>query len=177
MKHYSWEGLSKRWVFPGALVLLGVAMPRPSFADLPRPPGWEPSCTIEKELAKGGGPCEDVHGWQDPDPRQKALADKGYSRRCTEGGAGSYVAVWCLSAAGTAAPTPTPASTSTNASTTTPASPPTVAPAADNRRGSGLCSVQVIGQDKPTSFFAVLVGLLAAAGAARRRSRSRGENR
>lgn len=163
---------SSRWTL-GCSILVGfVLVPQIAQADLPRPPGWEPSCTIEKELKKGGGPCEDARGWQSPDPRQEAFAAKGYTRRCTEGGAGSYVAVWCKSAANgaapieTAAPTP-PAPAPEPAATNATTSPPPVAPAADNRRGSGLCAVSIIGQDKPEdstwTFAAIALGLAFAA--------------
>lgn len=172
MKLFPGRNLTLGSVFLGTLVAVCTAVPNASWADLPRPPGWEPSCTIEKEQAKGGGPCEDARGWRDPDARQDALAAKGYTRRCTEGGAASYVAVWCKSAADGAAPTSTPTNTPPATATNTPASPPTVAPAADNRKSGGLCSVQVIGQDKPSSFFAVLGALLVGFGAARRRSRT-----
>lgn len=176
MKLFPGRNLTLGSVFLGTLVAVCTAVPTASWADLPRPPGWEPSCTIEKEQAKGGGPCEDARGWRDPDARQDALAAKGYTRRCTEGGAASYVAVWCKSAADGAAPTSTPTNTPTATATATatnaPAAPPTVAPASDNRKSGGLCSVQVIGQDKPSSFFAVLGALLVGFGAARRRSRT-----
>ena len=135
-------------------------------ADLPRPPGWEPTCTLEKEQAKGGGPCDHCRGWQDPDPCQKALEDKGYTRRCTEGGAGSFVAVWCKSAANLPGPASDPASTTTN-----PANPPPqVAPASDNRRGSGICSVASVGHDKPNSALWILGLLTAGLGLVRRRA-------
>jgi len=153
----------------GASLLVGfVLVPQIAQADLPRPPGWEPTCTAEKELKKGGGPCEEARGYQNPDPRQEAFAAKGYSRRCTEGGAGSYVAVWCKSAADGAVPAPTaaPADPTTAANptaTNTAATPPPVAPAADNRRGGGLCSVGAIGQDKQGDvtwgFVTIALGL------------------
>lgn len=162
MNHLSSKGLSFRSLLCSAFVALCVVTPRASLADLPRPPGWEPTCTLEKEQAKGGGPCDQCQGWKDPDPCQKALEDKGYTRRCTEGGAGSFVAVWCKSAAGAAntpvAPAPTTTTTTTPAATTnSPTPPPPVAPASDNRRGGGLCSVQVIGQDKREGTWGALV--------------------
>lgn len=176
MKHFPGRILILGSVFLGTLVTVGTAFPKASWADLPRPPGWEPSCTIEKEQAKGGGPCEEARGWRDPDPRQEELAAKGYTRRCTEGGAGSYVAVWCKSAANGPAPTSTTTNAPPATATNVPASAPTVAPAADNRKSGGFCSVQFIGQDKPNSFFAVLGALLVGFGVARRRSKDRKEN-
>jgi hypothetical protein len=160
--------LERKRLFPrsllGASLLVGfVLTPHIARADLPRPPGWEPTCTAEKELKKGGGPCEEARGYQDPDPRQEAFAAKGYSRRCTEGGAGSYVAVWCKSAPDGAVP----------AATNTPNPPPPVAPAADNRRGSGLCSVGVIGQDKPADRNWAVAAIVMGLGVASRFGRSR----
>lgn len=146
-----------RWALGCSIVVGFVLAAQIAQADLPRPPGWEPTCTLEKEQQKGGGPCDQARGWADPDPRQEAFAAKGYTRRCTEGGAGSFVAVWCKSAPDGTKPAE-PATTSTAAATANPpatnatASPPPVAPvapAADNRRGGGLCSVSSIGHDKP----------------------------
>ncbi|HRI67766.1 MAG TPA: hypothetical protein PK156_26195 [Polyangium sp.] len=161
-----------RAIIIGAVSMFVVSLSWDARADLPRPEGWEPTCTIEKEQAKGGGPCEHCRGWQNPDPCQKALEDKGYTRRCTEGGAGSYVAVWCKSAAGPTSTTTTPTTNSTAANTapatttattatTNTTSPPPVAPASDNRRGSGLCSVESVGHDTPDAAMWML-GLLAA---------------
>lgn len=167
-----------------AFVVMLVGVPRAALADLPRPPGWEPTCTIEKEQLKGGGPCEQCRGWQDPDPCQKALETKGLTRRCTEGGAGSFVAVWCKGAAGaanvtdtppasTTSTTSTPAATTTTAATNTPTAPPPVAPATDNRRGGGMCTVQGIGQDKRSDFFFTLVPFGIGLGLLRRRASMR----
>lgn len=63
-------------------------------ADVPRDPGWVPSCTVEKAQQAGGGPCEECRMYP-AEACQEGLAKKGYTKRCTEGGAGSYVAVWC----------------------------------------------------------------------------------
>jgi len=184
-------GLSTRSFLRFAVVVMLIGVPRVAQADLPRPPGWEPTCTIEKEQKKGGESCEQCRGWKDPDPCQKALEEKGLTRRCTEGGAGSFVAVWCKGAAGAAnagntppaSTTTTPASTATNAPTTAPAStttnaptsPPPVAPATDNRRGGGMCAVAVIGQDKRETSFWTLLPLGIGLGLLRRRTLSRKE--
>lgn len=164
-----------RLFFVGAVLMSIVGVSLDARADLPRPPGWEPTCVLEKEQQKSGGPCEQCRGWQDPDPCQKALENKGYTRRCTEGGAGSFVAVWCKSAAGAASTTETPAATTTTTTTTAAATnatnpsapPPQVAPASDNRRGSGMCSIGPMGQDKPNTLL-LACGLLAAAWGFRR---------
>ncbi len=113
------------------VLILGAS--NSSWADLPRPPGWEPTCSLEKEL-QSGGPCDQCRGWQNPDPCQEALEKKGYTRRCEEGGAGSYVAVWCQSPR-----TATPASSTT---------PPSVAPSGSNRRGGGMCGVYAVGSNR-----------------------------
>ncbi len=163
--------LSVRSLIRFAVVVMLIGGPRLALADLPRPPGWEPTCTIEKEQIKGGGTCEQCRGWQDPDPCQKALEEKGLTRRCTEGGAGSYVAVWCKGAAGAPNATGTPPASTTSTPTTTPAATPApVAPAADNRRGSGMCAVQVINQDKRNDFFFILVPVGIGLGLLRRRT-------
>ena len=136
-----------------AAILAGA--PTLARADLPRPEGWEPTCTIEKEQ-KSGGPCEQCRGYQNPDPCQDALEKKGYTRRCQEGGAGSYVAVWCKGAASpsssaglpakspetppTALPTQAPSASASPSASPTPAAVP---PAADNRRGSSNCGIGV----------------------------------
>jgi hypothetical protein len=168
--------LSTRSLLRLAIVTVLASVSSVALADLPRPAGWEPTCTLEKEQKKGGEACEQCRGWRDPDPCQKALEDKGFTRRCTEGGAGSFVAVWCKGPAGApnAVDTPptTPSATST-AIASTPTVPPTVAPATDNRRGSGMCSVQVIGQDKHVDMFWALVPIAAALGLLRRRASSR----
>lgn len=167
------KGLFSRWALGCSTVVGFVLTVGFAQADLPRPPGWEPTCTVEKELQKGGGPCDQARGWADPDPRQEAFAAKGYSRRCTEGGAGSYVAVWCKSAPDIAKP----------AETGTATTPPPVAPAADNRRGGGLCSVSFIGQDKPTdapwtiAAFVLGLGLAVRLGSTRSASRTRRNSR
>lgn len=183
------SSLSPRSLLRFAIVAILVGIPRLALADLPRPPGWEPTCTLDKEQKKGGGPCEQCRGWQDPDPCQKALENKGYTRRCTEGGAGSFVAVWCKGATGapnatnatdtpsaSAAPAATPATTptpTTTAAAPTTATPPPVAPSADNRRGSGNCSVHAIGQDKPQTNLWLLLPLGLGLGVVRRRGSSR----
>ena len=168
--------LSMRSLLRFAVVVMLIGLPRAALADLPRPAGWEPTCTIEKEQIKGGGPCEQCRGWKDPDPCQKALEAKGLTRRCTEGGAGSFVAVWCQGAAGAANATNTPpvsttsTPTATTTATNTPNAPPPVAPATDNRRGSGMCTMRVIGQDKPSDFFFTLVPIGIGLGLLRRRA-------
>lgn len=152
-----------RWALGCSIVVGFVLASRIAQADLPRPPGWEPTCTLEKELQKGGGPCDQARGWADPDPRQEAFAAKGYTRRCTEGGAGSFVAVWCKSAPDGTKPAETATAATPNPPATNATTPPPVAPAADNRRGSGLCSVGTIGHDKPydasLAFAAFMLGL------------------
>lgn len=162
----SW-GLSPRSLLGLAFGTMLVAIPQIAHADLPKPDGWKPSCTIEIEQQKGGGPCEDVHGWANPDPRQDALKNKGYTQRCTEGGAGSFVAVYCKSAAG---------STDAPKDNATPAAPPTVAPAADNRKSGGMCSVEAFGPDNHEASLAGLVFLGAVLGLVRR-ARSSGTSK
>jgi hypothetical protein len=89
----------RTWIVSPLVVVSALLLaPGAALADLPRPEGWVPSCSLEKEQ-KSGGPCEQCRGWASPDPCQEALAKKGYTRRCQEGGAGSYVAVWCQGAA------------------------------------------------------------------------------
>lgn len=147
--------------------------PRVARADLPKPPGWEPTCTIEK-AQKVGEVCEQCRGYQDPDPCQEALAKKGYKRHCTEGGAGSYVAVWCkLPPAGdnTAEVKPKPIETAAPASSASPssASPPSVPPASDNRRGTG-CGVDPSASG-PWEGLAVMVAIGLGIALTSRRSR------
>jgi hypothetical protein len=168
-------GLSARSFFAFVTVVMLVGVPGVARADLPRPAGWEPTCTIEKEQKKGGGPCEECRGWNDPDPCQKALETKGFVRHCTEGGAGSFVAVWCKGPEGApiaTTATNTPAAPATTNTATTPAAPPTVAPAPDNRRGGGMCSVSGIGQDKRDGFLLSLLPMGIAIGLLRRRRSS-----
>lgn len=160
-------GLSTRSLLRFAVVAMLIGVPRLALADLPRPPGWEPTCTIEKEQKKGGEACEQCRGWQSPDPCQEALEAKGLTRRCTEGGAGSFVAVWCKGPGGTSNAGDTPATTT---ATNPPSTPPTVAPAPDNRRSGGMCAVQVIGQDKLGASFWTLVPLGIGLGLLRRRA-------
>ncbi len=173
-------GLSIPSLLRFAVVVMLIGAPRVALADLPRPAGWEPTCTIEKEQKKGGVSCEQCRGWQDPDPCQKALEAKGLTRRCTEGGAGSFVAVWCKGTGSTpnasdtppASTTSAPATTATttaSAATNSPMTPPPVAPATDNRRGGGMCAVGVIGQDKRGASFWTLVPLGIGLGLLRRR--------
>jgi hypothetical protein len=174
-------GLSVRTFVRFSVVVMLVGAPGVARADLPRPPGWEPTCTLDKETKKGGGPCEQCRGWRDPDPCQIALEAKGFARRCTEGGAGSFVAVWCKGAVGAAnavdtppaSTTSTPVATTTTAATNVPTAPPPVAPATDNRRGGGMCSVQVVGQDKHGDDFWTLVPLGMILGLLRRLGSSR----
>jgi hypothetical protein len=181
-------GLFTRSLLHLAILAMLVSVPNVALADLPRPPGWEPTCTLEKEQKKGGEPCEQCRGWQDPDPCQKALEGKGFTRRCTEGGAGSFVAVWCKGSAaapnttGTppASTTSTPIATTTTTTTAAPTTPPPVAPATDNRRGSGMCSVQAISQDKHFDILCALMSVAIVFGLQRRRHsscRARSTNR
>lgn len=125
----------------GSLCLLA---PGASRADLPRPEGWEPSCTIEKHR-KEGEECKACRGYRAPDPCQEELAKGGYARRCEEGGAGSYVAVWCKGGAGAAPSAPAPTTPATPAPDTKSApSAPAPPPASDNKSGGGGCTVEQI---------------------------------
>lgn len=169
-------GLSTRALVGLAFATVVVAIQHIAHADLPRPDGWKPTCTIEIEQQKGGGPCEDVHGWADPDPRQDALKNKGYTKRCTEGGAGSFVAVYCKSAAGST-DAPKDAPTTTPNATATPTTPPTVAPAADNRKSGGMCTIHAFGPDNHDAPLAGLVFLGAMLGLVRRGRSSGTANR
>lgn len=128
------------------LVPIGLAVLSPAVAraDLPRPEGWEPSCTIAK-MQSPGSSCEQCRGFKDPDPCQEELAKKGYVRQCQEGGAGSYVAVWCKAGAASNSPDLNKDSTGlTPIRSASPAPAPAPAPlppSSDNRRGTGGCGM------------------------------------
>ncbi|MBK9265670.1 MAG: hypothetical protein IPM54_38510 [Polyangiaceae bacterium] len=160
-----------RFISITLIALSQLGAPSLARADLPRPPGWEPSCSIEKEQ-KSGALCKQCRGYQNPDPCQEALQKDGYTRRCEEGGAGSYVAVWCKgpapsnssaappsSAAPSAtSPEPTPSSTAASAIPAVSATPtpPPVGPTPDNRRGSGMCSIHAIDHAPDANMLALL---------------------
>lgn len=160
-----------------------VLSPAAARADLPRPQGWQPSCTIAK-MQSAGASCEQCRGYQNPDPCQEELAKKGYARRCEEGGAGSYVAVWCKDKAAldspdsnkgssgvapipSALPSPAPSAPPSSVPSTSPppapsASPPPAPsaspPSSDNRQGTGGCGV---GHDASDVYAEGLSALLA----------------
>lgn len=178
-----------RFISITLIALSQLGAPSLARADLPRPPGWEPSCSIEKEQ-KSAALCKQCRGYKNPDPCQEALQKDGFTRRCEEGGAGSYVAVWCKGSAASnssAAPTPPTAPTATSpepapsattasaipAASATPAPPP-VGPAPDNRRGSGMCSIHAIDDAPDANMLALLAAGIGIALARRRSHRNHG---
>lgn len=116
---------------PSVLVPLALALALPSLAraDLPPPPGYVESCTVEKQQGPGDEclVCGDAyHG--DVDACERKHAATGHTRRCRTSGASVWQEVWCKGGAKT-----DPAPTETKDVAAPPASP---TPAR-----SGSCSV------------------------------------
>jgi hypothetical protein len=78
-------------------------------ADIPPPPGYVESCTVEKQTRPGKEcvSCNGYHGGREP---CEALEAQGYAKVCQTRGASVWEEVLCKDApGGTATPTETPA--------------------------------------------------------------------
>ncbi len=81
---------------PTRLALLALlCLPVRASADLPPPPDYVESCTIEKQCKAGeeGITCGANHMARDK--CQKAYAKDGYVERCKTHGASVWTEVWC----------------------------------------------------------------------------------
>ena len=88
-------------------LVLAIAVPSLARADVPPPPGYVESCTVEKQQGAGETclSCGDAyHGDRDACDRQHA--GNGYSRRCRTSGASVWTEVWCKAGAGGPKPAP-----------------------------------------------------------------------
>lgn len=86
-------------------LVLALVVPSLARADLPPPPGYVESCTVEKQQGAGESclACGDAyHG--DVDACQRQHAGDGFARRCRTSGASVWTEVWCKKSAGGPAP-------------------------------------------------------------------------
>jgi hypothetical protein len=72
-----------------------LCLPRLVAADVPPPPGYVETCTIEKQCKadEEGRAC--MASFKDPDACGKTLGSEGFARRCKAHGASVWTEVWC----------------------------------------------------------------------------------
>ena len=69
-----------------------------ALADIPPPPGYEETCTVELVCASEQGvTC--AASFNDRDACERDWGDKGYSKACKTRGASTWTEVWCSTAA------------------------------------------------------------------------------
>lgn len=77
------------------LLLLAFLLPGVSFADVPRPPNYVETCTVEKQCKanEDGDSCDAWHGESD---NCKKLHEKdGFIFKCRAGGASVWKEIYC----------------------------------------------------------------------------------
>ncbi len=165
-----------------SLVAAPLVVARPADADVPPPPGYVETCTVEQQQTNGAR-CEACRaGYQDANACATRFASTQLRRRCRTSGASSWTEVWCenriatdptVPAPGTS-PGPAPAPSPEPAPAPGPARPPETSPAtsvsAEEAAAEVSCAVAAPGAARASGL--ALVGLAAVlAGVARRRAR------
>lgn len=91
-----------------AVLVLVLAVSLPASADVPPPPGYVETCTVERQQ-KPGEECRECRAWHgERDACEKTLGKDGFERRCSTAGASVWTELWCRNADAPAAP-PKPA--------------------------------------------------------------------
>ena len=144
-------------------LLLGLVIPSLAQADVPPPPGYVESCTVEAQGASVECTlCGDAyHG--DVDACEKKHGPAGFQRRCRTSGASVWKEVWCKTSA---APPPAVPAEASDVKASTPAAPQT---ATKDVPPKGGCSVVATGSgDLSGAGWLVAVLCLGLAGSRRR---------
>lgn len=78
-----------------AFAALALLVASSATADVPPPPGYVESCTVDKQQTKNTtcASCSTYHG--DRDKCAKTLGAQGFSRSCKTRGASVWTEVWC----------------------------------------------------------------------------------
>jgi hypothetical protein len=79
----------------GLALLATAAAPLATRADVPPPPGYVETCTLEKQQ-KAGEECQSVQPYfRDRYKGQRELGSKGFTLRCKSSGASVWKEIWC----------------------------------------------------------------------------------
>ena len=92
-----------------------------ALADIPPPPGYTETCTVELSCPSAQGVTCGA-SFNDRDVCEQDWGSKGYSKACQTRGASTWTEVWCSNAAPPGPPADGPVDPSTEP--TTPSDPP-----------------------------------------------------